>query len=93
MDITSNPGIGEVAQHVLLSRRVILICLEELEWNIRKRYADRMPTTRNRIRGFVKKRIEQLRARDALFDDYVKLLELLEMTYKSTVNYAIQVYG
>ena len=89
--MTSSMGIRQVAQQVIFGRRAMLICLEELEWNIRKRYANKIPTARNRFRIFVRKHIELLKARDFLFDDYIKLVELLELTDEPDTKYIIQV--
>ena len=78
MKLKSYKKIGDLAQHVLMGRRVLAICVEELEWEIRFRYSDRMPTNRSRIRGYVKKHINKLQRRDSIFYEYFRVLELHE---------------
>ncbi len=92
MELNTGMGIAELAKHVLMGRRVLMICMEELEWKIREKYCDKMPTTRSRIRGYVKKHIGKLKQRDSLFDEYFSVMELVEKTYE-TGHYAIQVFG
>jgi hypothetical protein len=73
-------GLGKLAQRVLLGRRVLAICLEELEWEIREKYCDKIPTNRNRIKIFVAKHIDKLQKRDAVFQEYYRVLKLQERT-------------
>jgi len=73
-------AVGELAKRVLLGRRVLAICLEELEWEIREKYCDKIPTNRNRIRIFVEKHIKKLKDRDSVFEEYYRVLKLQDGT-------------
>lgn len=80
MKLDSSTEISDLALQVLMGRKVLAICVEELEWEIRFRYTDKMPTKRSRIKGYVKKHIAKLKQRDSIFYEYFRVLELLERT-------------
>jgi hypothetical protein len=76
MNNNSGLAVGELAKRVLLGRRVLPICLEELEWQIREKYCDKIPTNRNRIKIFVTKHIDKLKNIDSIFQEYYSVIKL-----------------
>lgn len=88
---TSN-GTKLNARTVSLSKEILKICLEEIEWEIRFKYCGRMPTKRSRIGAFIKKHIAALRNRDALFEQYHQVSTLLGLECKSDFI-ALQIVG